>query len=163
MNNNIENKKEDYKVITDIIENAENYYKLGENFKKGFEFLKNTNLKELENGKYQIDNDDVFVSVQDYTTKPESEGKFEAHKKYADIQFIISGEEKIGYTNIQNCTPTTFYDDTKDIVFLEGKGDFITARENSFLIFMPQDAHMPCISNQKPQYVKKAVVKVKIS
>ncbi len=150
-------------MIADIIENAQDYYKLGENFQKGFEFLKNTDLKKLENGKYEIEGDNVFVSVQDYQTKPESEGKFEAHKKYADIQFIISGEEKIGYTNIRNCTPTTFYDDTNDIVFLEGKGDFITAHENSFLIFMPQDAHMPCISIDDSKYVKKAVVKVKIS
>lgn len=150
-------------MITDTIQNAENYYKLGENFQKGFEFLKNTDLKNLENGKYQIDGENVFVSVQDYTTKPESEGKFEAHKKYADIQFIIKGEEKIGYTNIQNCTPSTFYDDTNDIVFLEGSGDFITARENTFLIFLPQDAHMPCILTDSPGYVKKAVVKVKIS
>ena len=150
-------------MIADIIENAQDYYKLGENFQKAFEFLKNTDLKKLENGKYEIEGDNVFVSVQDYQTKPESEGKFEAHKKYADIQFIISGEEKIGYTNIRNCTPTTFYDDTNDIVFLEGKGDFITAHENSFLIFMPQDAHMPCISIDDSKYVKKAVVKVKIS
>ncbi len=150
-------------MITDTIQNAENYYKLGENFQKGFEFLKNTDLKNLENGKYQIDGENVFVSVQDYTTKPESEGKFEAHKKYADIQFIIKGEEKIGYTNIQNCTPSTFYDDTNDIVFLESSGDFITARENTFLIFLPQDAHMPCILTDSPRYVKKAVVKVKIS
>ena len=150
-------------MIADIIENAQDYYKLGENFQKGFEFLKNTDLKKLENGKYEIEGDNVFVSVQDYQTKPELEGKFEAHKKYADIQFIISGEEKIGYTNIRNCTPTTFYDDTNDIVFLEGKGDFITAHENSFLIFMPQDAHMPCISIDDSKYVKKAVVKVKIS
>ena len=150
-------------MIADIIENAQDYYKLGENFQKGFEFLKNTDLKKLENGKYEIEGDNVFVSVQDYQTKPESEGKFEAHKKYADIQFIISGEEKIGYTNIRNCTPTTFYDDTNDIVFLEGKGDFITAHENSFLIFMPQDAHMPCISIDDSKYVKKVVVKVKIS
>ncbi len=150
-------------MIADIIENAQDYYKLGENFQKGFEFLKNTDLKKLENGKYEIEGDNVFVSVQDYQTKPESEGKFEAHKKYADIQFIISGEEKIGYTNIRNCTTTTFYDDTNDIVFLEGKGDFITAHENSFLIFMPQDAHMPCISIDDSKYVKKAVVKVKIS
>ena len=150
-------------MIADTIENALMYYNLGENFQKDFEFLKNTDLKNLANGKYEIDGDNIFVSVQDYHTKPESEGKFEAHKKYADIQFIIKGEEKIGCTNIQNCAPTTFYDDKNYIVFLEGKGDFITAQENTFLIFMPQDAHMPCIAINDSVYVKKAVVKVKIS
>ena len=150
-------------MIVDNIENAQSYYCLGEKFQKGFEFLKNTDLLNLENGKYEIDGDNIFVSVQDYNTKPESEGKFEAHKQYADIQFIIKGEEKLGYTNIKNCKPTTFYDDNKDIVFLEGKGDFIKAVEGTFLIFMPQDSHMPCISIDTQQYVKKAVVKVKLS
>lgn len=149
-------------MIVDIIENAQEYYNLGKNFQKGFEFLKNTDLKNLDNGKYEIDGDNIFVSIQDYNTKPESEGKFEAHKKYADIQFIIKGEEKIGFTNVENCTPTTFYDDTNDIIFLEGKGDFIKAVENTFLIFLPQDAHMPCISIDNSKYVKKAVVKVKL-
>ena len=149
-------------MIADIIENAQNYYNLGKNFEKGFEFLKTTDLKNLENGRYEIDGDNIFVSIQDYQTKQENEGKFEAHQKYADIQFIIKGEEKIGYTNIKNCTPTTFYDDTNDIIFLDGTGDFIKAKENTFLVFFPQDAHMPCISVNNPEYVKKAVVKVRI-
>ena len=119
-------------------------------------------ISSLENGRYKIDGDNIFVSIQDYQTKQENEGKFEAHKKYADIQFIIKGEEKIGYTNIKNCTPTTFYDDTNDIIFLDGTGDFIKAKENTFLVFFPQDAHMPCISVNNPEYVKKAVVKVRI-
>lgn len=149
-------------MIADIIENAQNYYNLGKNFEKGFEFLKTMDLKNLENGRYEIDGDNIFVSIQDYQTKQENEGKFEAHQKYADIQFIIKGEEKIGYTNIKNCTPTTFYDDTNDIIFLDGTGDFIKAKENTFLVFFPQDAHMPCISVNNPEYVKKAVVKVRI-
>ena len=39
----------------------------------------------------------------------------------------------------------------------------IKAVEGTFLIFMPQDAHMPCISIDTQRYVKKAVVKVKLS
>lgn len=150
-------------MITDNIENAYKYYGLGDNFKKGFEFLQNTDLLNLKNGKYEIDSDNIFVSVQDYQTKPESEGKFEAHQKYADIQYIIKGREKLGVTDIENCKPITFYDEKNDIIFLEGKGEFFTADENTFLIFMPQDAHMPCISIDNSEYVKKAVVKVKIS
>ena len=136
-------------MIKDNLKNAESYHKLGEGFKKGFEFLKNTDMKNLENGKYQIEGDDIFVSVQDYTTKPQEQGKFEAHKKYADIQFIIKGEEKLG-----------FGDEKNDIIFLEGDGDFVNAKEGDFVIFMPEDAHMPCIAQNEPSYVKKAVVKV---
>lgn len=152
-------------MIIDKLENAQFYYGLGEKFKKGFEYLKNTDLKNFENGKYEIDGDEIFVSVQDYRTKHENEGKFEAHKKYADIQFIIEGEEKLGYENIKNCKAVTIYDKKNDIEFLENLNDknrFVYAEENCFVIFAPQDAHMPCIAVKKPSYVKKAVVKIRL-
>ena len=149
-------------MIIDTISNAEKYYKLGANFKIGFEFLQNNDLKKLENGKYSIDGDNVYISVQDYMTKTLEESKFEAHRKYADIQFIIKGEEKLGYGDVSNFKPSTFYDDKNDIVFLDGNGEFVHAKENDFVIFMPADAHMPCVEVTESAYVKKAVVKVKI-
>lgn len=152
-------------MIIDKIKNAECYYGLGEKFQKAFDYLKNTDLAKLENGKYEIEGDEIFVSIQDYETKSESEGKFEAHKKYADIQFIIEGEEKLGYENIENCKAVTFYDDENDIVFLnnnENENHFAYAKKNDFLILLPQDAHMPCICTETPSYVKKAVAKIKL-
>lgn len=151
-------------MIVDKIENADSYSDLGANFQKAFEYLKNSDLINLENGKYEIDGENIFVSIQDYNTKPESEGKFEAHKVYTDIQFIIKGEEKLGWADIKNCKATTFYDDKNDIVFLDcqnGAGDFVHAKKNYFVIFTPDDAHMPCIAESEPSYVKKAVVKIK--
>ena len=147
---------------SDNIKNAKNYYYLGERFQKGFEYLLNTDLNNLSNGKYEIDGENIFVSVQDYTSKLPEEGKFEAHKKYADIQYIIKGEEKIGFGNIKNFKPSTFYDEKNDIIFLEGHGDFVKLSKGKFAVFMPQDAHMPCICTGTPEYVKKAVVKVKL-
>ena len=49
-----------------------------------------------------------------------------------------------------------------DIVFFQEKEpiEFVHAKEGDFVIFMPQDAHMPCIADNVPEYVKKAVVKV---
>lgn len=146
----------------DNIKNAEKYYNLGERFQKGFEFLKNTDLFDLDNGKYEIDGEKIFVSVQDYNTKPLSEGKFEAHKKYADIQYIIKGSEKLGHTKVETLVPLGKYDENADITFFESdvKFEFVKADEGDFVIFMPEDAHMPCIALCEPSYVKKAVVKV---
>ena len=149
-------------MIKDNIKNAKEYYYLGENFQKGFEYLENTDILSLENGKYEIEGEYIFVSVQDYQTKSVEEGKIEAHRKYADIQFIAKGTEKMGVGDIENFKPATFYDDAKDIIFLEGDAEFIEVKSGDFLVFMPQDAHMPCIENNGVSYVKKAVVKVKI-
>ena len=45
-------------------------------------------------GKYDLENG-AYVSVQEYTTKARSEAKYEAHKKFIDIQMILSGKELI--------------------------------------------------------------------
>lgn len=149
-------------MIIDKLKNAKSYYSLGEKFKLAFEYLEKTDLLSLKNGKYEISGDDIFVSVQDYITKPFQEGQWEAHKKYADIQFIIKGSEKLGYTDVETLIPQTEYDTEKDIVFLCGEGQFTQASSGDFLIFFPQDAHMPCINAEKANYVKKAVVKIKL-
>lgn len=149
-------------MIIDKIQNASFYYGLGEKYIKAFNFIQNNNLEDFENGKYKIDGEDIFINIQDYNTKSVEESKFEAHKKYADIQFIIKGSEKLGYGDINEFEEVTKYDEEKDIVFLNGQGNFAKAEENTFIIFMPQDAHMPCIQVDSPAYVKKAVVKIKL-
>lgn len=147
-------------MIADNIKNAHLYYKLEKNYAEALGFLKNTDLKVLPDGKYPIKGDEVFAIIQTYTTKPESEGKLEAHRQYTDIQYIISGEEKLGYTNINKFSPTTEYDEEKDIIFGEGEPAFIKAESGDFLIFAPQDAHMPCICTGEPSLVKKVVIKI---
>lgn len=148
-------------MIVDNIKNAEFYYRMGAKFQKAFEFLKNTDLLALENGKYFLDGDDIFAIVQEYQTKIESEGKFEIHRKYIDIQYIVAGQEKLGYVNSDYFISKGDFDEEKDIVFGEGKGIFVEANEGDFVIFAPQDAHMPSIAASTPEYVKKVVIKIK--
>lgn len=151
-------------MIKDNIKNAQNYYNLSENIKLGFEYLKNSDFSKIENGKYEILEDKVFAIIQDYTSKPQTEGDFEAHKKFTDIQYIIEGEELIGICDVENFSPITAYDEVKDIIFLAPKGeakpDFLHLKEKEFAIFTPKDAHKPSLAVQSPSYVKKVVVKV---
>ena len=148
-------------MIIDKLINAEFYYGINEKIKTSLHYLKNTDLLNLENGRYEIDGDNIFMIIQDYQSKPENEGKWEAHRKYTDIQYIIKGSERLGYLNINEFTPDTSYNDEKDIIFGIGNGTFVTAKAGDFVIFTPQDAHMPGICVKEPEYVKKAVVKVK--
>lgn len=150
-------------MIIDKLKNASLYYGVNERIAKALKYLQNTDLSEFQNGRYDIDSDNIFVLVQDYNTKPLSKGKFEAHRKYIDIQYIIKGEEKLGYVYVHKLNPSTDYDEVKDILFFEGDGDFVTADEGTFLVFAPEDAHMPGIEANLPEYVKKAVVKIKVN
>ncbi|MDD3149276.1 MAG: YhcH/YjgK/YiaL family protein [Candidatus Gastranaerophilales bacterium] len=149
-------------MIIDKLKNASFYYGINDKIKIGLEYLENTDLKNLENGKYEIDKDEIFALIQEYQSKSMSEGKWEAHQQYIDIQFIIEGEELLGYLNIDEFEPTSNYDKEKDIIWGNGNGNFAKAKEGEFLIFTSKDAHMPGIAVDKPSYVKKAVIKVKV-
>jgi YhcH/YjgK/YiaL family protein len=147
-------------MVIDKLKNGIYYYGLGAKIQKALEFLKNTNLAELEPGKYEIEKDDIYAMIFEYETKPVDGVLWEAHKKYIDIQYMIKGSEKMGYTNGENIMTTIEYDEEKDILFGTAKGDFMTVEEGMFVIFAPQDGHMPSINIEKPEKVKRAVVKI---
>ncbi len=147
-------------MIVDNIKNTDKYNCLHKDFKIVFDFIKNNDLNKLECGKHQIRGDEVFFNLQEYETKPVQ--KLEAHKKYIDIQVVVSGEEYMGYTNSDNTKVTENYDTDKDVMFLSGSVDKIKADKNVFLIFYPQDAHMPALCIDNPKHVKKAIFKILI-
>ena len=89
-------------MIFDKITNAKMYDGFHAGIKKGLDFLLETDLVSLEVGTYQIDGEKVFVMIQEYDTKLPEVCRWEAHYKYADIQFVISGAERMGYTPIEN-------------------------------------------------------------
>jgi biofilm protein TabA len=146
-------------MIIDKLANAKMYDGLHPRLKKGLDYLLENDLHALAAGTYEIEDDKVFVIIQEYETKLSEQCRWESHYRYSDIQYIIQGEEKMGYTNTEN-TQVVEANKDKDLMFLEGNGDLFLVKEGSFAIFTPQDAHRPCICTNQPQYIKKAVVKV---
>lgn len=147
-------------MIIDKLENGTYYYGIGTKIQRALEYLRNTNLAELESGKYQIEDDSIYAMVSEYDTKPIEGVLWEAHKSYIDVQYIIEGSEKMGYTNVDNIKTTIYYDIEKDILFGTANGDFVTVEQGMFVIFTPQDGHMPSINVEKSEKVKKVVVKI---
>ena len=150
-------------MIIDKIENAKLYTGLSESIAKGLEIIQDKSLFEKEDGKYEIDGDNLFILVQRYATKDKEEMLFEAHKNYIDIQAIIDGEETIGYALTETLKVVQPYkpDVTKYAdppVFTEVK-----LAKGMFAIFYPDDAHKPCYDYRAGKSnVHKVVVKVKI-
>jgi len=146
-------------MIVDRIENAALYRGLGERIALALASLQTPR----EAGRYELDGDKVFALVQQYQSKPLSEGKWEAHRKYIDVQFVVSGAERIGWTPVDGLTLTESYNEIKDIAFYKGDGDFVTVPAGTFVILFPEDAHMPGIAVDAPAPVTKVVVKVRVS
>lgn len=148
-------------MIFDRLKNAKQYFLLGENFEKAFNYLSSTDFSNIEPGKYEIDGENVFALVQEYNTKPYSAGKWESHRKYIDIQFIFAGKEKMGFTESTKVIVMEEYNDDKDCAIYKGEGNFIIAEEGHFAVFFPSDIHMPSMAINIPREVKKVVVKVR--
>jgi YhcH/YjgK/YiaL family protein len=144
-------------MIIDRIENAAQYRKLGKGIALALDSLKT----KREPGRHELDGDKVFALVQRYQTKPQVEGKWESHRKFIDVQYVEEGVERIGWAPINKLTVTEPYDESKDIVFHKGDGEFVTVPAGFFVIFFPEDGHMPGLAVDQPSPVKKVVVKIR--
>jgi YhcH/YjgK/YiaL family protein len=149
-------------MIFDQLKNAHLYFPLGERVQRALEYLINTDFTGIEPGKYEIDGDNIYAVISQYDTKPITAGKWEAHKQYLDIQAVLEGKEKIGYSFSSKMIITQPYNEYKDIMFLKGEGSFLTAEAGYFMILFPSDIHMPGIAMNISTSVKKVVLKVKV-
>jgi YhcH/YjgK/YiaL family protein len=143
---------------------AVSYFKNKERWDKAFEYLKTTDLKNLEVKRHDIDGDNLFALVSEYTTKNEEDAKFEAHRKYADIQYVISGSEQMSIAPVSKMGEVlTPYDDTKDLEFMTvTESSHYVATPERFFLFFPSDLHRPSVKVGENAQVKKVVVKVKL-
>lgn len=151
-------------MIYDAVKNAGHYAGLGERFQKAFDYLNATDLSQLPVGRHEIDGEDIAIIIQDAVLKPWDEGRWEAHRRYADIQIVIHGRECIGFCLSDGAKVETPYAPEKDVMFYEdmpGNAGIVNAGE--MMILFPQDAHRPCIqTDEGPATVRKAVLKVRL-
>ena len=77
------------------ISQATKYNYLDDKFQAAYKWLAETDLDNTPAGSYPIC-EGVTANVQEYTTFPASEGSFETHDKFFDIQYVISGKEQFG-------------------------------------------------------------------
>jgi YhcH/YjgK/YiaL family protein len=147
-------------MVLDTLENCDTYGSLHKHMDTCFQFLKEKDLYELAEGTYKIDGKNCFAIVMSYTTKPKTEGFSEAHFNYIDIQYIISGAERIGTAILKDQQPFEVNKE-KDYAFFRCQTEDFTLKEGSFAVFFPQDVHQTCILIDSPKTLKKVVFKLK--
>jgi len=131
---------------------------------KAFAFLKESDLASMEPKKYILDGDNLFATISEALTKNEEDTKFEAHRKYIDIQHVITGSEQMSITPMAQQKEVLIpYDPAKDLEFLAVNGtSSYVATPDKFFIFFPSDIHRPSVKVGENKMVRKVVVKVKI-
>ena len=125
------------------------------------DFFRTADLCSLQTGKHVLTSNGTFASVQRYVTR--ESGEFEAHRKYIDIQYVVSGKEVIELAERKDLgTETVPYDQDKDIEFYSSAENFsrLHMKAGDSAVFFPSDAHKPCLSDGERADVVKIVVKI---
>jgi len=142
---------------------AEKYNYLEEKFRAAYKWLAETDIAALPVGSYPVMGDTVVANVQEYTTILPSEGSFETHEKYFDIQYIVSGEEQFGVCKRDGLVVKQRIEEN-DLIFYEEPehSGSVYMEAGDLIVVAPEDAHKPRCQAGGPCEVKKVVVKVAI-
>lgn len=134
--------------------------------KQALDYLAQARGQGLADGRYPIDGDLVYALAQSYETLPNDENaKYEAHHKYIDVQYIVEGEEGMGWAPLAQLAVNKPYSDEKDVVLGTcplAVASLVKVAAGQAAIFFPEDAHAPKLAVGSPCPVKKIVVKVAI-
>ncbi|GAB6167851.1 YhcH/YjgK/YiaL family protein [Clostridium carnis] len=147
-------------MIIDKVNNLSSYC-VTENMKRAVAFMNDHDFDKDELGVHKIDGENFYYVVSEYETKNKEDGAYEAHKKYIDIQYMKSGEERIYYNNVKDLEVVTEYNEENDFYMLKGEdnGSILLAEEYA-AVYFPEDGHMPGISNIETKKIRKVIVKV---
>ncbi|AQT69888.1 Toxin-antitoxin biofilm protein TabA [Anaerohalosphaera lusitana] len=152
-------------MVFDRIENAGRYAALGGgNLGRAFEVLQRQPFTQLPDGRYEVDGERLFFNVDSYQTQDWELGRFEAHRRYLDIQLITAGAEVIGHAHVGDLAEIEAYDGERDVAFYEPSIDTgtINMQPGMFAMFYPHDAHMPGRTLDEAANVRKVVIKVRL-
>ncbi len=153
-------------MIADAFSRLSQYLPVLPHSRELSEFLAKTDLGRLETGRHAIAGDAVYVLIQEYRTKPEQAKPWESHRRYIDLQVVLSGAEYMGWCPVSRLTPAGPYDEANDFAGHNGPPgppDLLYVPEGHFCIFFPEDGHKPGLHTTSETPVRKAVIKIAVS
>ena len=134
-------------------------------FPAAFDYLKRFDPN-TPDGKYEIEGKRLYAVVQRYETAPEETKTWESHQVYADIQYVVSGREKILYAPVGELDSTGPYNPEKDVEKYDGtrvqNPTAMLVPAGYFAVYLPQDGHKPGCAVEGPEPVVKVVLKIRV-
>ncbi len=113
-------------------------------------------------GRYEFDGG--YFMVQEGETRPVSDGDFEAHRKYVDVQIILSGQEAVAWADTSLLQESVPYDEVKDKIMFSGEpAQYNVIKEGMFWAAFPNDAHKACRELDLHSHYRKIVMKIPVT
>lgn len=151
-------------IIADL-DSIEHQAPLTLQFRQAIEFLRRKDLLDLPDGNVPIDGKRVFAILQRYRTAHLDPPKFEYHRKYIDVQYVLTGEEVIGWVPAAEMTASFDYNADQDVCFglvEPGKWSSVRLKAGQLAVLWPEDGHAPRLAAGAPLLVRKIVVKIAV-
>ncbi|MBQ8429634.1 MAG: YhcH/YjgK/YiaL family protein [Clostridia bacterium] len=96
-----------------------------------------------------------------HPVKKDDEDLFEGHKRYIDLQMLISGQECIHVQNKRDCRLVEAYNEEKDVAFYHADTWMNCYLDGgNFILLTPNDLHNPSLKVRDKSAVKKYVFKI---
>jgi YhcH/YjgK/YiaL family protein len=152
-------------MILDRLEHAAFYRGLSPQIAAALDYLQTTDLAALADGRYELDGERLVAIVQRYRPKPLRRAVWESHRRYVDVQYVVSGVERMGWAALSDALPVrAVYDPARDAAFYDlaaRDGLLFPVGPGSFAVFTPHDVHAPGLApaGAPPGEVCKVVMK----
>lgn len=144
------------------IKDLKDYAWLEEGVRKAFDYAASHDLLSYEKGRHDIDGDELYVNMVEYTTTTPEERFWEAHRQYLDLHLMLRGPEQIDVNFIDNLEQKE-YVPADDFLPLFGEpNSHVVLNAGDFLLCYPADAHRTAVAVDGPATIKKAIFKIKI-
>lgn len=152
------------RMIYDRFENLGLYCQPGTRLHRALVYARDLD-RSVADGRVDIDGERLYASVATYETGNREERRFEAHRKYIDVQVLLEGEECIDVSLDKDLAVREAYDEKKDALFLAPpqQAAMLPMRPGWFAVFYPHDSHRPGCHLRERRRVRKIVMKVAVA
>jgi YhcH/YjgK/YiaL family protein len=126
-----------------------------------FDWLKT--CRDVPSGqKIDFAGDKLFVKTLRQDTGSRDAFKWESHREYIDLQYIIGGGEAIEWAPAAKLTPDGGYDEKTDFQFYSpaAADALLTMKDGLFTFLFPSDGHKPLVTTGSDSHVQKVIAKI---
>jgi len=143
------------------LEEADRYVNLHPGLAAALAFLRRPDLAQLAPGRHEIDGERIYAVVIQAPGRSREAVRLEAHRKYLDVQFALTGTDQMGWKSTPACKqPQGEYDPAKDVVlFDDAPQTWVAVEPGHLAVFFPEDAHAPMVAEGN---LHKVVVKLAV-
>lgn len=147
-------------MIFDSIEAASFYLGAHPLLPKAFTYLDKLTVDTMPTSRMELEGEALaVVPFRDVQGLKREQAELEVHKKYADLHYLLDGQEEIGWRRVEDCSQIQApFDIEKDFALYRDRPEtWISLKPRQFVLVWPDEAHAPKVSDGR---LSKVVIKL---